>query len=199
MYGRYADFGIASPGCTAPQRSCRKASLSVFVATSQAYSFFIPDVNPMSCVQRSSLVHDVLVEHTSWNPAFADFLLQTGNFCQTLCVSDELLDPGPLFLVQLDARLLSSSVCEWCGEGERFVCARGKDALCQFCRLFVCAEDLLCLCALGVLDFLVVQEADLGCEVQKPIPVVLDLVSMPFPIVQYWYAHLLVRHRIIHQ
>jgi hypothetical protein len=84
----------------------------------------------MPCVQRSSLVHNVLVKHTGRNPAFADLLLQTSNFCQSLSVSDELLDPSLLFVVQLDARLLSSSVCEWCGVGERFVCACSKDALC---------------------------------------------------------------------
>lgn len=192
-------IGVASPDCTVPQSGRRKASLCAFVAISQAYSFFVPSSNSVPCVQGSSLVHDILIKHTSWNPAFADLLLQTGNLRQTLCVFDKLLHPGPLFLVQLDARLLSSSIGNRCGVGERFVRACGKNALCQFCWLFVCAEDLLCFCALGVLDFLVVEEANLRRKVQKPVTVVLDLVSMTGPIFQQRYAHFFVCHRIFHQ
>ena len=54
-------------------------------------------------VQCSSLIHNVLVQHTSWDPAFADLFLQTGNFCQTLSIPNKLLDPGLLLVVQLDA------------------------------------------------------------------------------------------------
>jgi hypothetical protein len=50
------------------------------------------------------------------------------------------------------------------------------------------AEDLLSFCALGVLDLLVVQEADLRREVQKPGAVVLHHVSMPF-LLSCEYAH----------
>jgi hypothetical protein len=45
----------------------------------------------------------------------------------------------------------------------------------------VCAEDFLSLGALGILDLLVVEEADLWRKVQKPIPVVLHRVSLPSP------------------
>lgn len=58
---------------------------------------------PMSCAQYSSLIHDVLIEYTSWDPAFADLFLQTCNFCQTLSVSDECFNSGLFLVVQLDA------------------------------------------------------------------------------------------------
>jgi hypothetical protein len=79
-----------------------KQACTRVIAISQAFSFF-SNVVPVSRVQCSSLVHNVLVQHTSWNPAFADLLLQTGNLCQTLRVANELFDPGLLLLVQLDA------------------------------------------------------------------------------------------------
>lgn len=107
-----------------------QANVRAFVAISQACSFLVFNLNSMPYVQRSSLVHDVLVKNTSWDPAFADLLLQTGDFCQTLSVPNEHLDSGLLLVVQLYARLLSSSVCKWYGVVERFVGARSKDALC---------------------------------------------------------------------
>jgi hypothetical protein len=78
-----------------------EASLYAFVAISQATSFF-SNMNPVPRVQYSSLVHNVLVKHTSWDPAFADLFLKAGNFCQSLSVPNELLNPGLLFVVQLD-------------------------------------------------------------------------------------------------
>jgi hypothetical protein len=155
--------------------------------------------NPLPCVQSSRLVHDVLVKNTGWNPAFTDLLLQSCYFRQTLRILDQLLDPDPLLVVQFDAWLLRSSVRERCSVAERFVCARGENTLSCFCGCIVCAEDLLSLGALGVLDLLVVQEADLRREVQQPIPVVLLQVSFSFPAAHRMYAYLFVRHRVIHQ
>ena len=43
----------------------------------------------------------------------------------------------------------------------------------------MCAKDLLGFGALGVLDLLVVQEADLRRKVEKPVPVVLRQVNTP--------------------
>jgi hypothetical protein len=129
--------------------------------------------NPLPYARSSRLVHNVRVKNTGWNPTLTNFLLESCYFRQTLRVLDELLDSGFLLVAQLDAWLLRGSVRQRCGVAERFVCACGENTLCCFCRCFMCAEDLLGLGALGILDLLVVQEADLRRKVQQPISVVL--------------------------
>jgi hypothetical protein len=63
----------------------------------------------------------------------------------------------------------------------------------------MCAKDLLGFSALGILDLLVVQEADLRRKVEKPVPVVLHQVNIPLYFPQQSCTHLLVRHRVVHQ
>lgn len=131
------------------------------------------------CTVRSHLHIPVCIlvrsKHSAGYPSFVKFLLQSGDFLQTLCFTDHLLHALALAAGELDAHGLVGGGGGGRGAGD-VECARfdAQELGGQLGWLLDGTEELLGLFALGVLHFLVVEEAYRGGQPDDPVPIMLD-------------------------